>query len=191
MMKRLEKTIYIFVIILCFIVHPLYGQEKSGIKLSNGVLWVNVSDEYKLCVYQAYENASESLKNILQENKPENWCVVIDIDDTALSTIQYEVLLESKGEEYSDETWIEWAVKDEGTPLPGSVEFTRLVKELGGRVVFITNTQGVLKEVTLDKLNNCGFSFDVCIFREGPYKDDKYKHQKKIRNYSIYPVLLL
>jgi len=104
---------------------------------------------------------------------------VIDIDDTIISTVKYVEEYEASGTDYSDETWNLWYEKDEATPMPGAVEFTWLIKELGGKVVVITNTKYPLRQIALDKLNKFGFYYDICLMREGPYKDDKTKVERR------------
>jgi len=49
----------------------VFAEENEGkIRLTNGVVWVKVSEEYKLCVQQAYEDASDSLKELAKNEEP-------------------------------------------------------------------------------------------------------------------------
>ena len=157
----------------------LAQEEEEKVRLTNGVVWVHSSDEYRICAEQAYENACESLKELAKNEEPGKWCVVIDIDDTMISTVNYVIELESQGDVYSDKTWNEWYEKKEATPIEGAVKFVNLIKELGGKVVIITNTKFPLREYTLEKLDTLGFSYDICLMREGPYKDDKTKVERR------------
>lgn len=175
------KIISLFLILIITNTASIKGQEEK-IRLTNGVLWVRSSEEYKLCVKQAYKQAEESLKELAKDQEPGTWCVVMDIDDTIFSTVDYTVHLEAAGQPYSDETWEKWSVETMGTVLPGAVEFSKLVKDLGGLLVIITNTKLPIKEATLEKLDYWGYNYDICLFREGPYSDDR---TKVLRNKDI------
>lgn len=175
MIKKNKFYCFLLFLLLIASTNNLQADECKKIKLSNGALWVNTSDEYKLCAYQAYENATVSLEQIVEYKKPDDWCVVMDIDDTILSTVKHIISLEAKGEKYSDEEWMEWYKKNESLPVPGAVEFTQTVKKLGGKVILITNTQPQLRELTLKNLKDFGFNYDICLMLAVPYEHDTDK----------------
>ncbi len=175
MLKTNKFLCFLLLLPVLFSIHKLQANEYQKIKLSNGALWVKSSDEYKLCTYQSYINAAENLKKILEDEKNINWCVVMDIDDTILSTVNHIITLEAKGENYSDKEWMNWYKRDEAFPVPGAIEFTETVQNMGGKVILVSNTQGCLKENTLMKLKKYGINYDICLVREGPYEKDSNK----------------
>ena len=175
MIEKNKFFCFLVLLLLIFITNNLQADECKKIKLNNGTLWVSSSDEYKLCACQAYENATVSLEKMVKDKKPANWCVVMDIDDTILNTVNHIIGLEERGEKYSDEEWIEWYKKNEALPVPGAVEFTQTVKKLGGKVILITNTQPQLRELTLNNLKTFGFNYDMCLMKTGSYARDTDK----------------
>jgi len=176
----------ILVILLTFIlvsgiVNPLaaFADKEVRLKISNDVQWVNDSDEYKLCTYQAYLNAMNRLQELAAKEKPGTWCVVLDADETVISNVGYQKDLLATGEEYSSKSWIKWGKKAKARAVPGAVEFCKLVKKLNGKVIIVTNRKHPLREPTMKNLDKLGVPYDAVILREGPYKKDKSKVMRR------------
>lgn len=149
------------------------------VKLPNDIAWVYVADTYKCCVQQAYLNAARRLRELAKDEKPGAWCVVLDADETIISNVQFQIDLVAKGVPHSKELWDEWCMKGKATALPGAKEFCALVRELGGKVIIITNRQGPVKEATLRNLDALGFTYDACLLRDGPYAMDRSKTMRR------------
>jgi 5'-nucleotidase (lipoprotein e(P4) family) len=148
-------------------------------KLSDGVRWVYVSDEYKLCCRQAYDYASCRLPALVKGKDQGLWCVVVDMDETLASNVECLKLRDLAGGKYSDDSWHKWCLEGKCTPLPGALEFNRLVKKLGGRFIVITNRSADEGDATIKNLKEIGFRCDAVIFKAGPYATDDTKQWRR------------
>jgi predicted secreted acid phosphatase len=164
--------------------------------------WMNSSEEYLCSVQQAYDSASARLPELVKDEKPGTWCVMIDMDETLVSNVNFNNMAAATGKQESpgsqaegDETFKQKfddflisipgctrnssMSSDNLAPLPGAGEFCSQVKELGGKVVIVTNRPGWKREDTLKNLENNNFKYDVCVFKEGKYENDKNKNLRR------------
>lgn len=141
--------------------------------------WVKFSNEYKFCVKQAYENAGIRLKTLAEDENPGEWCVVFDMDETLVSNVDFALGLLKEHKGLTMEEWYQWIADKKATALPGTVDFTKLVHELGGKVIVITNRDEVNREATFENLKEVGIEADAFILKEGPYKDDENKSMRR------------
>lgn len=149
------------------------------VKLPNDIAWVASSDAYKACLQQAYNSAGMSLRELAKAEKPGTWCVVIDADETIIGNVEFQKDLALKGSEHSSGSWNEWCNRAASTALPGAKEFCALARELGGKVVIISNRQAPTKTATVKNLANLSFVTDAVLFREGPYAQDRNKTARR------------
>ena len=157
--------------------------SAEKVKLTNDIAWVKAADAYKCCVHQAYANAMNRLRKLAKDEKPGTWCVVLDADETVISNVPFQAKLQATGEEYSSDNWNDWCLKAKAKALPGAKEFCKLAKELGGKVIIITNRkQPPLQNATVKNLKEVGIPFDACLLREGPYARDR---SKKLRRTDV------
>lgn len=103
-----------------------------------GLKWYRRSAERRALAAQAYRIASEKLE-AKAATATGNWGVVLDIDETTLNNSQYQQERMDLGLGYSPASWTEWVERKAATPLDGVVELTKRVKQLGGKVVFVSN----------------------------------------------------
>lgn len=179
--NRFSAALLIFILILGIIcVAPAYADKTVKVKLSRDVQWVNGSEEFRLCARQAYMNAMNRLKELAKNEKPGTWCVVLDADETMISNLEFQKELQARGIGYDENLWKEWGLEAKATAIPGTKEFCKLAQELGGKVIIITNRKDPLREATMKNLDNLGIPYDACILREGPYKDDRTKVQRRV-----------
>lgn len=177
-MKKLRLS-FTLLLVVAFITPAICGTAKE-IKLNNDIAWVKVADTYRCSVIQAYLNAMNRLKQLAKGEKPGTWCVVLDADETIKSNVQFQADLQASGEDFSSWAWNNWCQRAEATALPGAKEFCARAKELGGKVIIITNRKHPpLKDSTVKNLNKLGIPYDACLFREGPYIRDRSKQMRR------------
>ena len=130
----MKKLIYILLFIL-----PISAcQNKEGAKLPNEVRWVTQSSEYSSVCEQIYNSASLVLQN--QFEGVDRPVIVMDLDETVLNNVQYQVELFEKSETYNPTSWNAWVNKELATAVPGAKSFIIDFKEkYEGRIVFISN----------------------------------------------------
>ena len=64
---------------------------------------------------------------------------MLDIDETTLNNSTYQQERMDLGLGYSPASWTDWVNRKAAPPMDGVVAFTQRVKQLGGKVVFVSN----------------------------------------------------
>lgn len=155
----MKKLIYILLFIL-----PISAcQNKEGVKLPNEVRWVTQSIEYSSVCEQIYNSASSVLQNQFEGlDRP---IIVMDLDETVLNNVQYQVELFEKSETYNPTSWNAWVNKELATAVPGAKSFILNFKEkYEGRIVFISNRDASTIKATRNNLDNLGLLFEDDVF---------------------------
>jgi 5'-nucleotidase (lipoprotein e(P4) family) len=127
--------------------------------LGNDIKWYQRAAERKALSLQAYSLATAKLEQ--KAAALSQFAVVLDIDETTLdnSTIQHERA--DLGLGFSQAAWTAWVNRKAATPIPGALGFTRRVRELGGKVVFVSNRLAATEcAQTEDNLHAQGFEYD-------------------------------
>ena len=155
----MKKLIYILLFIL-----PISAcQNKEGAKLPNEVRWVTQSSEYSSVCEQIYNSASSVLQN--QFEGVDRPVIVMDLDETVLNNVQYQVELFEKSETYNPTSWNAWVNKELATAVPGARSFILDFKEkYEGRIVFISNRDASTIKATRNNLDNLGLLFEDDVF---------------------------
>ncbi len=168
---RYHAGVLIFVSVLAL---SACGHAEK-VHLPPDVAWVRASEAYRCSVHQAYLNAMNRLRERAKDMKPGTWCVVLDADETVISNVQFQAELQASGGTFTNDAWTAWCNRGEATLLPGAGEFCALAKELGGKVIIVTNRKEIVKDATIKNLTDVGLPYDVCLVREGPYAKDRKK----------------
>ena len=155
----MKKLIYILLFIL-----PISAcQNKEGAKLPNELRWVTQSSEYSSVCEQIYNSASSVLQN--QFEGVDRPVIVMDLDETVLNNVQYQVELFEKSETYNPTSWNAWVNKELATAVPGAKSFILDFKEkYEGRIVFISNRDASTIKATRNNLDNLGLLFEDDVF---------------------------
>jgi len=124
--------------------------------------WVSKSIEYAASCRQVYEMAWPRV-NRAAESQTQNWTVVLDVDETVLNNVQYEVERAALDSAYTPASWAAWVGREEATPVAGVATFLEKVRGLGPRahVAFITNRRFENEAATTNNLRKFG------LFRDG------------------------
>ena len=104
-----------------------------------GLKWYRRSAERRALAAQAYRIAKEKLEAKVAAGITGSWGVVLDIDETTLNNSLYQHERMELGLGYSPASWTEWVNRKAATALDGVLELTQRVKQLGGKVVFVSN----------------------------------------------------
>jgi len=176
----MKARIKLFVIGLAVLAILIPLPVSAGtVTLPNDIAWAMTADTYRACCQQAYLNAINRLRVLAEGKEPGTWCVVMDADETVISNVQFQAEQAAKGEGYSRDAWNAWCERMDATAIPGAIEFLSAVRELGGKIIIVTNRQAPLNEPTVKNLEKVKIPFDLCLTREGPYKDDRAKDQRR------------
>ena len=133
--------------------------------LPDDVRWVRESAEYRAAAWQAFALARERVEELAAGRAPGTWAVSVDADETVLDNSLYELEGARAGTGYDAETWRRWVARREAEAVPGAREFLERVRELGGRVVVVTNRKAHERADTDANLRALGLPFDLLLVR--------------------------
>ena len=132
-----------------------------------GLHWTRTAAEYRAVLEQTYTLAAQRLETLAEGREPGTWAISADADETLVSNSQYDFEVKQRGQQFSRDSWYAWVERREAPALPGAVDFTRRVKELGGVVAIVTNRDTAICGATADNLRQVGIAFDIVLCREG------------------------
>lgn len=144
--------------------------------------WVAYSSEWIEDARAVYAEAFKYIDSIEQQKEDGSWGVILDLDETVINNVEYQISRDINGAGYSKESWYAWTQKEEATLVPGAAEFIEYVNDAGGHVAFVTNrrdTEQFATESNLAKLGlNRSVDFRVFLTRAEPEatssKDDRF-----------------
>lgn len=122
-------------------------------------LWQQNSGEFRALCYQAFNIATEVVKEKTSVNHLRPLAIVTDIDETFLDNSPYAVSQAKKGKEFDQDSWLNWTSKGEAIAFPGAVEFYNYAASKNITIFYITNRNLNDKPGTVKNLKNLGFPF--------------------------------
>src|ERR1043165_5603534 len=183
MRRELMKKGSIALIFILFSVPATLAQATRGLEIK----YVRDSAEYATLTRMIYRMATDAVT----KNHPSSgaWGVILDVDETTLDNSLYQIERGIYGLGYDDASWAMWVARAEAGTVPGVKEFLDTVRNLKGKVVFITdrNTEYVapdgskidLVKATRDNLDHNGLlgSGDLVCLKTNA--DDKKPMRRK------------
>ena len=122
------------------------------------VLWVQHAAEYRALCLQAFNLATLRLDAFLSTyHGAKPVAVIVDIDETILSSARYHAYIIKHGKLHSHKTWTPYVAQALGTATPGSVQFLNYAKSRGVSIFYITNRKHEEYTGTVNNLNKAGF----------------------------------
>ena len=112
-----------------------YQEKEAGFKvhlpkLSNQFIALLKKNDIKY-------NFASNLETYLSQK--ENFAIIVDIDETILDNSDYQIMLSETGQTYSPESWSDWVNEGKAKLVPGAKDFLDKVRQMGVRVIFISN----------------------------------------------------
>jgi 5'-nucleotidase (lipoprotein e(P4) family) len=116
---------------------PVCAPRPADATRALEIKYVRDSAEYATLCRQVYRTATEAVR----KNHPASgtWGVILDVDETTLDNSQYQVERGIYGLGFDDGSWAGWVNRGEAGAVPGVKDFLDSVRDLRGRVVFITD----------------------------------------------------
>lgn len=154
-------------------------------------LWQQNAGEFRALCYQAYNLATQIVKekSSMQHLRP--IAIITDIDETFLDNSPYAVTQAQLGNEFSPDTWLEWTSKGEAVAFPGSVEFFNYAASRNVTVFYITNRNEADKPGTIKNLKKLGFPFadedHVMVMSDTSNKEKR--RQEVLKEYEVFMYL--
>jgi 5'-nucleotidase (lipoprotein e(P4) family) len=112
---------------------------STGVELSAGVQWVLAEEGWAEEAEAVFAEATLFAQAAASERAGKPWAVVLDLDETVLNNVQYQVSREKISAPYTPESWHDWTQEERATLVPGAVDFLNAVNAAGGQVAFVTN----------------------------------------------------
>lgn len=126
------------------------------------VKYVRDSEEYATLTRMIYRMALNAVRSALEQSRDTTpWVVSMDVDETALDNSAFELERETYWVPFDRENWNSFVARRESGVVPGALEFVQAIRDLGGRVVWITNRDEVSREDTRENLWRVGLWKDT------------------------------
>jgi 5'-nucleotidase (lipoprotein e(P4) family) len=165
---------------------PAPAATSSARQLPNDVRWFRVSAEYRALTRQAFQVAERRLPELTRGLAAGSWAVILDADETVLDNSEYQwrrALLDSS---YTEPSWNAWVNERAAVAVPGAVEFTRRVRDAGGKVVIVTNRTLSVCDATRANLRSAGITTDL-VLCQPQGESDKNPRFERVRNGTAAP----
>lgn len=153
MKERLLTFLFLSFILSSCAQNQFYHQRTY---MEASTLWVQNAAEYKALCYQAYNAATDRLKNSLKKSGPLKKAVILDLDETVLDNSPYQAKGVIEGEGYSESSWAEWVELAQAQAIPGSVGFLNFAHSQGVEIFYVTNRKSRHLDSTYQNLVELG-----------------------------------
>ena len=136
----------------------------------NAVLWQQTAAEYHANSLQSFKQAQISLELLLKQptitaavEQTGNFsglppAVIVDVDETMLDNSAFQARLVKSNAVFAESDWTAWCKEHAALPVPGAREFSNFANSRGVRVIYLSNRDVSLTEVTRQNLAEHGFS---------------------------------
>ena len=113
------------------------------------VKWVRDSEEYAALTRMVYRVGTRAVTDAARRvPRGRAWAVVLDVDETALDNSTYQLTRLTYRLGYDTASWNDFVRRQESGVVPGVVEFVAAVRQLGGRVAWISNRLESVRQPT-------------------------------------------
>jgi 5'-nucleotidase (lipoprotein e(P4) family) len=151
--------------------------------------WVRTSAEFRAATTQAFRIASRRVEIVGASMQPGTWAVSLDADETVLDNSLYAKERMDAHLGYTPETWRAWVARRAAVPIPGSAQFLRRVKEMGGTIAIVTNRTMAECPDTEETFRALQLPFDLMLCRPDGAPPDKLPRYESIMNGTARPGL--
>src|SRR3989339_798694 len=134
---------------LAFAQSPSCSPSAGQVTLKQAIKWYRDSAEQTALYRQAYNAGTDYVENWVKVKhpQPKTWGVVLDIDETTLDNSWYFFRCDDVADKEADfEHFV--TIQQKSVALPGVVEFTHRVHQLGGYVSLVSNRDGSYRDST-------------------------------------------
>jgi 5'-nucleotidase (lipoprotein e(P4) family) len=139
--------------------------------LPKEIHWYRNAAEMRAIYLQTYRLAAERLRDTTEGRRPGTWAVIMDADETVLDNSTYQKERWQVDSAYTEASWNAWVRRSAAPALPGAAEFIRTARELGGRVVLVTNRGDEVCSETRENLRRLGIAVDAVLCKPSGSSD--------------------
>jgi acid phosphatase len=141
------------------------ARPTAAPRLGDGVQWFRGAAEYRAIAISTYRAASDAVAAAVNGKARDSWAVVLDADETVLDNSVFQRDLSRGTAPFTEELWASFVKLRSSVPVPGAKAFLDRVKDLGGRIVIVTNRWSNLCEDTKENFRAQSLPFDVILCR--------------------------
>ena len=157
---------------------PAMGTTAVSDTIPASVRWFRASAERRALSLQTYRLATAALERRAAGLPTGSWAVILDADETVIDNSPYQQELGRRRATFDAATWNAWVMRGAAAALPGAPAFTRRARDLGGRVVIVTNREQSQCDATRANLQRVAIVADAVLCKTDPsnsFKDARFE----------------
>ena len=164
-----------------------YDQLRSR-ENTMGALWYQNAAEVDALYQQGYNVATNKLKELLKQPTDKPYSIVLDIDETVLSNIPFQVKMIKDGTAFNPKLWDEWVQKAEAKPVAGAKEFLQFADKNKVQIYYISDRTDAQVDATIKNLEAQGLPVqgrDHLMFKKEGDKSKEGRRQEVIKHTNL------
>ena len=164
-----------------------YDQLRSR-ENTMGTLWYQNAAEVDALYQQGYNVATNKLKELLKQPTNKPYSIVLDIDETVLSNIPFQVKMIKDGTAFNPKLWDEWVQKAEATPVAGAKEFLQFADKNKVQIYYISDRTDAQIDATIKNLEAQGLPVqgrDHLMFKKEGDKSKEGRRQEVLKHTNL------
>ena len=164
-----------------------YDQLRSR-ENTMGSLWYQNAAEVDALYQQGYNVATNKLKELLKQPTDKPYSIVLDIDETVLSNIPFQVKMVKDGTAFNPKLWDEWVQKAEAKPVAGAKEFLQFADKNKVQIYYISDRTDAQVDATIKNLEAQGLPVqgrDHLMFKKEGDKSKEGRRQEVLKHTNL------
>ena len=164
-----------------------YDQLRSR-ENTMGTLWYQNAAEVDALYQQGYNVATNKLKELLKQPTNKPYSIVLDIDETVLSNIPFQVKMIKDGTAFNPKLWDEWVQKADATPVAGAKEFLQFADKNKVQIYYISDRTDAQVDATIKNLEAQGLPVqgrDHLMFKKEGDKSKEGRRQEVLKHTNL------
>ena len=164
-----------------------YDQLRSR-ENTMGSLWYQNAAEVDALYQQGYNVATNKLKELLKQPTNKPYSIVLDIDETVLSNIPFQVKMIKDGTAFNPKLWDEWVQKAEAKPVAGAKEFLQFADKNKVQIYYISDRTEAQVDATIKNLEAQGLPVqgrDHLMFKKEGDKSKEGRRQEVLKHTNL------
>ena len=164
-----------------------YDQLRSR-ENTMGALWYQNAAEVDALYQQGYNVATSRLKELLKQPTDKPYSIVLDLDETVLDNVPYQVKNVKDGTAFNPKSWDEWVQKAEAKPVAGAKEFLQFADKNKVQIYYISDRTDSQVDATIKNLEAQGIPVqgrDHLMFKKEGDKSKEGRRQEVMKHTNL------
>ena len=131
---------------------------------------------------------NQKLKELLKQPTDKPYSIVLDIDETVLSNIPFQVKMVKDGTAFNPKLWDEWVQKAEAKPVAGAKEFLQFADKNKVQIYYISDRTDAQVDATIKNLEAQGLPVqgrDHLMFKKEGDKSKEGRRQEVLKHTNL------